>query len=71
LCSKANKAKLQQTADIPFMTGSLQEDVGWLLIGPAVFMMLDGTYYPPPPDEVDEYTKVDQEVLAKSQGYLT
>jgi hypothetical protein len=39
LCNKANEVKLQQTA--------LQEDVGWVGIGPAVCMMLDGTYEPP------------------------
>jgi hypothetical protein len=55
LCNKANKAKLQQTADTPFTTGDLQEDVGWVGICPAVCMMLDGTYEPP--EEVDEYTK--------------
>jgi hypothetical protein len=55
LCNKANKAKLQQTADTPFMTGALQEDVGWEGIFPAVCMMLDGTYEPR--EEVDEYTK--------------
>jgi hypothetical protein len=55
LYNKANKAKLQQTSDTPFMTGALQEDVGWLGIGPALCMMLDGTYEPP--EEVDEYTK--------------
>jgi hypothetical protein len=55
LCNKANEAKLQQTADTPFMTGALQEDVGWLGIGPAVCMMLDDTYEPT--DEVDAYTK--------------
>jgi hypothetical protein len=54
LCNKTNKAKLQQTADTPFMTGALQENVGWLGIGPSVCMMLDGTYEPP--EEVDEYT---------------
>jgi hypothetical protein len=37
------------------MTGALQDDVGWLGIGPEVFMMLDGTYEPT--EEVDEYTK--------------
>jgi hypothetical protein len=37
------------------MTGALQEDVGWVGIGPAVCMTLDGTY--DPPEEVDEYTK--------------
>jgi hypothetical protein len=47
LCNKANKAKLQQTADTPFVAGALQEDVGWVGIGPAVCMMLDGTYDPP------------------------
>jgi hypothetical protein len=55
LCNKANKSKLQQTSDTPFMTGSLQEGMGWLGIGPAVCLMLDGTYNPP--EEVDEYTK--------------
>jgi hypothetical protein len=54
-CNKANEAKLQQTADTPFMTGSFQEDVGWLGIGPSVCMMLDGTYEPH--EDVDEYTK--------------
>jgi hypothetical protein len=48
LCNKANEAKLQETSDTPFMTGPLQEDVGWLGIGPSVCMMLDGTYDPPP-----------------------
>jgi hypothetical protein len=47
LCNKANKSKLQQTADTPFMTGVLQEDMRCLGIGPAVCMMLDGTYDPP------------------------
>jgi hypothetical protein len=46
LCNKANEAKLQQTADTPFMTGALQEDVGWVGIGPTVCMILDGTYEP-------------------------
>jgi hypothetical protein len=55
MCNKANEAKLQQTAVTPFMTGALQEDVGWVGIGPAVCMMLDSTYEPP--EEVDEYTK--------------
>jgi hypothetical protein len=55
LCNKANEAKLQQTADTTFMTGAIQEDVGWVGIGPAVCMMLDGTYEPS--EEVDEYTK--------------
>jgi hypothetical protein len=55
LCKNANEAKLQQTADTPFVTGALQEDVGWLEIGPAVCMMLDGTY--DTPDELNEYTK--------------
>jgi hypothetical protein len=55
LFNKANEAKLQQTADTPFMTGALQEDVGWVGTGPSVCMMLDGTYEPP--EEVDEYTK--------------
>jgi hypothetical protein len=55
LCNKANEEKLLKTADMPFMTGALQDDVGWLAIGPAVCMMLYGTYEPP--DEVDEYTK--------------
>jgi hypothetical protein len=54
LCNKANEAKLQQTADMTFMTGALQEDVGWLGIGPSVCMMLDSIY--DPPEEVDEYT---------------
>jgi hypothetical protein len=54
-CNKANEAKLQQTSDTPFMTVALQEDVGWVGIGPAVCIMLDGTY--DPPEEVDEYTK--------------
>jgi hypothetical protein len=36
LCNKANEAKLQQTADTPFMAGDLQEDVGWVGIGPTV-----------------------------------
>jgi hypothetical protein len=54
LCNKANEAKLQQTADTPFMTGALQEDVGWVGIGPSVCIMLDGTYEHP--EEVDEYT---------------
>jgi hypothetical protein len=39
------------------VTGALQEDVGWLGIGPAIRIMFDGTYDPPPPEEVDEYTK--------------
>jgi hypothetical protein len=55
LCNKANEEKLQQKSDTPFMTGALQEDVGWVGIGPAVCMILDGTY--DPPEEVDEYTK--------------
>jgi hypothetical protein len=55
LCNKAIEAKLQQTADTPFTTGALQEDVVWLGIGPAVCIMLDGTYEPP--EELDEYTK--------------
>jgi hypothetical protein len=55
LCNNANEATLQQTADLPFTTGALQEDVGWLGIYPAVFMMLDGT--DAPPEEVDDYTK--------------
>jgi hypothetical protein len=55
LCNKANEETLQQTEDTTFMTGALQEDVGWLGIGPSVCMMLDGTYEPP--EEVDEYTK--------------
>jgi hypothetical protein len=55
LCNKANEEKLQQTAHTPFMTVNLQEDMGWLGIGPSVCMMLDGTYEPP--EEVDEYTK--------------
>jgi hypothetical protein len=28
LCNNAHEAKLQQTAETPFMTGSLKEDVG-------------------------------------------
>jgi hypothetical protein len=52
LYNKANEAKPQQTSDTPFMTVTLQEDVGWLGIGPSVCMMLDGTY--DPPKEVDE-----------------
>jgi hypothetical protein len=55
LCNNTNEAKLQQTADTPFMTEFLQDDTGWLGIGPAVCMMLDGTYEPP--EEVDEYDK--------------
>jgi hypothetical protein len=55
LCNKANEAKLQQISYTPFMTWALQEDVGWVGIGPAVCMMLDGTF--DPPEEVDEYTK--------------
>jgi hypothetical protein len=47
LYNRANEAKVQQTADTPFMTGALQEDVGWVGIGPSVCMMLDGTYDPP------------------------
>jgi hypothetical protein len=58
LCNKANEAKIQQTADTPFMTRDLQEDVGWVGIGPAVCMMLDGTYEPPPPPQpLDARTK--------------
>jgi hypothetical protein len=52
-CNKSNEAKLQQTADTPVVTGALQEDVGWLGIGPEICIMLDGTY-DPPPEEVDE-----------------
>jgi hypothetical protein len=37
------------------MTGALQEDVGWLGMGPSVRMMLDSTCEPP--GEVDEYAK--------------
>jgi hypothetical protein len=55
LCNKANKSKLQQIADTPFMTGALQHDLGWVGIRRAVCMMLDGTYEPP--EEMDEYTK--------------
>jgi hypothetical protein len=55
MCNKANEAKIQQTAGTPFTTGALQEDVGWVWIGPAVCMMLDGTYETP--EEVEEYTK--------------
>jgi hypothetical protein len=47
LCNKANEVKLQQAADTNFITGALQEDVGWLGICPSVFMMLDGIYDPP------------------------
>jgi hypothetical protein len=47
LCNNANEAKLQQTSDTTFMTGALQDDGGWLGIGPAVCMMWDGTYEPP------------------------
>jgi hypothetical protein len=47
LCNKANEEKLQQTSDTPFMTGDLQEGMGWVGIGPSVCMMLDGTYDPP------------------------
>jgi hypothetical protein len=49
MCNKYNEAKLQQTANTPFMKGALQEDVGWVGIGPAVCMIMDGTYDPPPP----------------------
>jgi hypothetical protein len=55
LCNKVNEEKLQQTASTNFTTGALQEDVGWVGIGPAVCMMFDRTYEPP--EEVDEYTK--------------
>jgi hypothetical protein len=55
MCNKANEAKIQQTANTPFMKGALQEDVGWIGIVPEVYMMLDGTYETP--EEVDEYTK--------------
>jgi hypothetical protein len=55
LCKNTNKAKLQQTAGTSFTTVSLQEEVGWLGIGPSVCMMLDGTYETP--EELDEYTK--------------
>jgi hypothetical protein len=48
LCNKDNEAKLQQTADTALMTGDLQEDMGWVWIGPSVCMILDGTYDPPP-----------------------
>jgi hypothetical protein len=37
------------------MKGDLQQDVVWVGIGPAVCMMLDGTYEPP--EEVNKYTK--------------
>jgi hypothetical protein len=47
MCNTANEAKLQQTSDTPFMTGALQDDLGWLGIGPSICMMLDGTYDPP------------------------
>jgi hypothetical protein len=63
LCNNANEAKLQQTADTPFTTGAIQEDVGWLGIDPSVCMMLDGTYEPP--EEVNEY------IQEKLQGYRT
>jgi hypothetical protein len=49
LCNKANEEKLQQKADTPFMTGALQEDMGWLGIYLSVCMMLDSTYDPPSP----------------------
>jgi hypothetical protein len=55
LSNKENTAKLQQTANTPFMKGALQDDVRWLGIVPTVCMMLDGTY--DPPEEVEEYTK--------------
>jgi hypothetical protein len=55
LCNKANEEKLQQTADTPFMKGALQEDAGWIGIGPSVCMMLEGIYEPR--EEVDEYNK--------------
>jgi hypothetical protein len=55
LCNNANKAKLQQKSDTPFVTGALQEDVRWLGIGPEIYMMLDGTH--DPPEKLDEYTK--------------
>jgi phage-related protein len=44
LCNTAKEEKLQQTADTPFMTGALQDDVGWVGIGPSVCMMQDSTY---------------------------
>jgi hypothetical protein len=47
LCNNGNKEKLQQTAENTFMTVSLQEDVGWIGVGPPVCMMLDGPYEPP------------------------
>jgi hypothetical protein len=52
--------------DTPFTTRFLQEEVGWLGIGPSLCMMLDGTY--DPPNELDEY---DQAVQKKNQGYRT
>jgi hypothetical protein len=55
LCNKDNEAKLQQTADTPFMTGYLQEDVGWVGICPSLCLMLDGTCEPLA--EVYKYTK--------------
>jgi hypothetical protein len=55
LYNKAKEAKLQQKAKNTFMTGALQEDVGWVGIGPEVCMMVDGIYEPS--EEVDEYTK--------------
>jgi hypothetical protein len=54
LRNNAKEEKLQQTADTPFMTGALQDNMGWVGIGPAVCMMLDVTY--DPPEEVDEFT---------------
>jgi hypothetical protein len=48
LYNKAKEEKLQQTTDTPFMTEALQGDVGWLGICPAVCMMLDDIFDPPP-----------------------
>jgi hypothetical protein len=45
LCNNVNEAKLQQ-ANTSFTTRALQDDDGWLGIGPVVCMMLDGTYEP-------------------------
>jgi hypothetical protein len=38
--NKANQEKLQHTVNTPFMTGAIQEDVGWLGIGSSVCMIL-------------------------------
>jgi hypothetical protein len=55
LCNNSKEVKLQQTSDIPFMTGALQGGVECLGIGPSVCLILDGTYEPL--TELDEYTK--------------